>query len=168
MQRTNDVLNPSMRCVYMWNSVWIHTNCILSLFFHWWNLTVELWFTWTYKNLQATVNSCSAFYFLRSHWAARCTILLRLKPISDRMSNAFNTGLGEVTINQDHPWLERQVCRREEGGGGLGGGKGGDDHGSSCGAEMLLNGPQLQWDITLSKMHYCSETAQVLLSVEGE
>ncbi len=48
--------------------------------------------------------------------------------------------------------------------------KGGrNDHGSSCGAEMLLNGPQSERDRTLLKMHYCGrfKTVRVLLSVEG-
>lgn len=65
---------------------------------------------------------------------------------SEPKSNAFETGLGEVTINQDHPWLEGQVWRKGVGGNELAAERGRNDHGSSCGAEMLLNGPQLQWD----------------------
>lgn len=42
-----------------------------------------------------------------------------------------------------------QVWREGEGENGLAAKRGRNDHGSSCGAEMLLNGPQSQWDITL-------------------
>lgn len=70
------------------------------------------------------MNNCKVFLFSRSCSAGKNTLYYST-PISDRpklpglwpRSNAFafDTGLGEVTINQDHSWLEGQVCRNGEG-----------------------------------------------------
>lgn len=70
------------------------------------------------------MNNCKVFLFSRGCCAGKNTVyylkLISYRPKVPRLwprSNAFafDTGLGEVTINQDHSWLEGQVRRNGEG-----------------------------------------------------
>lgn len=79
------------------------------------------------------MNNCKVFLFSRSCCAGKNTLYYS-NPISDQPklprlwpgSNAFDTGLGEVTIKQDHSWLEGQVFGKRGGWNGLGAKRGED------------------------------------------
>lgn len=102
MQNRNVVLNPNIWYMYSLCEIEEHTSHVI--------LSGQ---SVNYCNIPQNDNeilerSCD---FLKLCHLARTTArsfvqqraLYYMKPISDLMSNAFHAGLGEVTINQDHP-----------------------------------------------------------------
>lgn len=139
MQNRTIVLKHKVYVFKMWN-IKLHQPCysIKRKCFHYGDISQrdnemsqwihDLHYLSVLKNCYPPWTTARSSYFLKkpfcckTHYITWGRYLTSQNSLgSDPNSNVFDTGLGGVTINQDHPWLEGQVWRKRQGvRGGLG------------------------------------------------